>query len=253
VLVTGAGTGIGRHMAVAFAREGARVCVAARREALLEETATLAERAGGERPLVIPTDLTVEAQVDAMVDRAVGELGGLDFAISNAATPGADLAVHEQSLANWNEVLATNLTAQFLVARASLRHMMPRRRGVILTFSSTAALEPHARKSHYTASKLAVLGFTRTLAAEAGPHGIRANTVIPGAVRTELLEAYLERVARERGVGVRTVAEELGRHAALGRVVEPAEVTSTVMFLCSEDASAITGQEIRVCAGASIG
>jgi 3-oxoacyl-[acyl-carrier protein] reductase len=252
-LITGAGTGIGREMAIAFAREGARVCVAARREALLEETASLAEAAGGMRPLVVPMDLTAEAEVDATVDRATRELGGLDFVISNAAYAGTDLHVWEQTLENWNQVLATNLTGQFLVARASLRHMIPQRSGVILTFSSTAALGGFERKSHYTASKLGVFGFTRTLALEAGQYGIRANTVVPGAVKTDLLANYWKRIAAERGVEVEVVAEELGRKAALRRAVEPDEVTKTVLFLCSDDASGITGQEIRVCAGAALG
>lgn len=252
-IITGAGTGIGRDMAIGFVREGARVCVAARREELLHETADLAERAGGERPLVVPTDLTVESDVDTMADRVAERFGGIDFMINNAAHAGQDLYVHEQTLENWNRVLATNLTSQFLVARASLRHMIPRRSGVILTFSSTAALGGFERKSHYTASKLGILGFTRTLALEVGRYGIRANTVVPGAVKTELLASYWKRVAAERGVEVAIVEEEFGRHAALGRAVEPAEVTKTVMFLCSDDASGITGQEIRICAGAALG
>jgi len=252
-IITGAGTGIGRDMAIGFAREGARVCVAARRGGPLEETAALAEKAGGLRPLVLPTDITVEAQVDAMVERSAEHFGRIDFMINNAAFAGVDLHVHEQTLENWNQVLATNLTSQFLVARASLRHMIPQRCGVILTFSSTAALGAIERKSHYAASKLGIFGFTRTLAMEVGRYGIRANTIVPGAVRTELLENYWRRIARERGVEVETVAAEVGGRAALGRVVEAREVTSTVMFLCSDDASAITGQEIRVCAGAAIG
>lgn len=252
-IITGAGTGIGRDMAIAFAREGARVCVAARRRDLLEETATLAEEAGGEPPLVLRADLTVEDDVDAMVDRTVERFGAPDFMISNAAYAGKDLYVHEQTLDNWNQVLATNLTSHFLVSRACLRYMIPRRSGVILTFSSTAAEAAFERKSHYTSSKLGIFGFTRTLAMEVGRHGIRANTVVPGAVKTDLLVSYWERIAAERGVDVATVAEESGRQSALGRVVEPREVTNTVMFLCSNDASAITGQEIRVCAGATIG
>ncbi|MEJ2336939.1 MAG: SDR family NAD(P)-dependent oxidoreductase [Gemmatimonadales bacterium] len=252
-IITGAGTGIGRDMAIGFVREGARVCVAARRKELLEETADLAARAGGERPLVLPMDLTVESDVDAMADCVAERFGGIDFMINNAAYAGQDLAVQEQTLENWNQVIATNLTSQFLVARASLRHMIPRRSGVILTFSSTAALRGFERKSHYTASKLGIFGFTRTLALEVGRYGIRANTVVPGAVKTELLAGYWKRIAGERGVDVRIVEEEFGREAALGRAVEPGEVTKTVMFLCSDDASGITGQEIRVCAGAAMG
>lgn len=252
-IITGAGTGIGRDMAIDFAREGARVCVAARREPLLEETAGLAEKAGGERPLVVRTDLTREGDVDAMVDRTIERFGRVDFMINNAASAGADLFVHEQTLENWNQTVATNLTSQFLVSRACLRHMIPQRSGVILTFSSTAALGPFPRKSHYTASKLGIFGFTRTLAMEVGEYGIRANTIVPGAIKTELLLNYWERIAGERGVDVEVVAKEAGSKAALGRAIEPNEITRTVMFLCSDDASAITGQEIRVCAGAAMG
>lgn len=252
-IITGAGTGIGRDMAVRFAREGARVCIAARREPLLEETADLAERAGAARPLVVRADVSREEDVDAMVERAAAELGPPDFMISNAAQPGADLHVWEQTLENWNQTLATNLTAHFLVSRACLRHMLPRRSGAIVTFSSTAALSAHPRKSHYTASKSGIFGFTRTLALEVGPYGIRANCVVPGAINTELLQNYVKRMAAERGVAPESVARESARGAALGRVVEPHEVTSTVMFLCSEEASAITGQLIRVCGGAALG
>ncbi len=188
-----------------------------------------------------------------MVERTVDRIGCVDFIINNAAYAGTDLHVWEQTLENWNQTLATNLTSQFLVARACLKHMMPRRSGVILTFSSTAALGPYARKSHYTASKSGIFGFTRTLAQEVGAHGIRANCIVPGAVKTELLTNYWERIAGERGVDVEVVAAEMGQRAALGRAVEPAEITGTVMFLCSDDSSAITGQMIRVCAGAAMG
>jgi NAD(P)-dependent dehydrogenase (short-subunit alcohol dehydrogenase family) len=251
-IITGSGTGIGRDMAIAFAREGARVTVAARREPLLVETAELAEKESGHRPLVVQADITREHDVERMVERTVAEFGQLDFMINNAAHPGKDLHVWEQTLENWNQTLATNLTSQFLVSRAALRHMMPRRSGVILTFSSVAALRPHARKSHYTASKSGIFGFTRTLAQEVGPYGIRANCVVPGAIRTELLVNYYKRIAAERGVTPEVVASEAARDAALGRAVEPQEVTRVVMFLCSDDASAITGQMIRVCAGAAM-
>lgn len=253
VIITGAGAGIGRDMTLAFAREGARLAIAARRVALLEETADLAEEATGHRPLVVETDVTQEAQVDRMVDSAVDEFGRLDVAISNAASPGKDLYLWEQTLENWNQTVATNLTAQFLVSRAALRHLMPQRSGVIILFSSTAAYEPFPRKSHYSASKYAALALTRTLAKEAGGHGIRANCVVPGATRTELLGAYFERVAGERGIDVEEVEAESAANAALGRIVTPREVTETVLFLCSDAGSGISGQTIRVCAGASMG
>ncbi len=253
VVVTGAGAGIGRDMTLAFAREGARLAIGARRVGLLEETADLAEKETGQRPLVYQTDVTQEEQVDRLVDSAVAELGRLDIAVSNAASPGKDLYLWEQTLDNWNHTLATNLTAQFLVSRAALRHLMPQRSGVIILFSSTAAYEAFPRKSHYSASKFAALALTRTLAKEAGAHGIRANCVVPGATATELLTGYFERIAAERGVDASQVEAELAAGAALERIVTPREVTDTVLFLCSDAGSAITGQAIRVCAGASLG
>jgi len=252
VIVTGAGEGIGRDMTLAFAREGARVAIAARRVALLEETADLVQQETGHRPLVYQTDVTQESQVDRLVDSAAAEFGGLDIAVSNAAAPGKDLHLWEQTLDNWNQTLATNLTAQFLVARAALRHQMPRRRGVIVLFSSTAAYEAFPRKSHYSTSKFAVFALTRTLAKEAGAYGIRANCVVPGATRTELLTRYVERIAGERGIEPADVEAEMAANAALERIVAPREVTDTVLFLCSDAGGGITGQAIRVCAGASL-
>jgi len=252
VVITGAGAGIGRDMTLAFAHEGARVAIGARRVSLLEETADLTEGATGHRPLVIETDVTEEAQVDRLIDSAVSELGGLDIAISNAASAGKDLYLWEQTLENWNQTLATNLTAQFLVARAALRHLMPRSSGVIILFSSTAAYEAFPRKSHYSASKYGALALTRTLAKEAGAHGIRANCVVPGSTATELLSAYIERIAGERGIDTAEMEAELAANTSLGRIVTPREVTESVLFLCSDAASGITGQVIRVCAGASL-
>ena len=251
-IITGAGTGIGRDMAIAFTKEGANVTIAARRQNLLEETADLAEQASGRRPLVVKMDLTIEEQVDDMVEQTVAKFGQVDFMINNAAMPGKDLYIWEQTLENWNQTLATNLTSKFLTSRACLKHMMPRRTGVILTFSSTAALGPYPRKSHYTASKSAIFGFTRTLAQEVGPYGIRANCIVPGAIATDLLKNYIKRIADEQGKDPDEMAKEMASNVALQRQVRPEEVTKTVMFLCSDDSSAITGQMIRVCAGGAM-
>jgi len=252
-IITGAGSGIGRQMAIDFCGEGANVVIAARRRELLEETADLTEKASGRRPCVVETDITVEEDVERMAEEAIREFGQIDFMINNAAAPGKDLHVWEQTLENWNATVATNLTSQFLVSRACLKHMMPRRQGVILTFSSTAALQPFPRKSHYVASKCGAIAFTRTLAAEVGPHGIRANCVVPGATRTELFVAYTERLAKERGVTASEIEKELTGDTALQRAVSPEEISGTARFLCSSDAGGITGQAIRVCAGAMSG
>ena len=129
---------------------------------------------------------------------------------------------------------------------------MPQRSGVIILFSSTAAYEGFPRKSHYSASKFAALALTRTLAVEAGAHGIRANCIVPGATGTELLAGYFERIAAERGIDAEEVEAEHAANAALGRIVTPREVTDTVLILCSDAGGGISGQAIRVCAGASL-
>ena len=251
-IITGAGTGIGQDMAIAFSKEGANVTIAARRENLLEETADLAERESGRRPLVVKTDITQESQVENMVEQTVEAFGQVDYMINNAAVPGTDLHVWEQTLENWNQVIATNLTAKLLTARACLKHMMPRRTGAIINFASTAAYGPYARKSHYTAAYSGVFGFTRTLAQEAGPHGIRVNCVVPGPISTDLLKNYVVRIAGEQGVDPEELGKQMTSTSALQRFIEPSEVTKTVMFLCSDEASAITGQKVTVCGGTAM-
>jgi NAD(P)-dependent dehydrogenase (short-subunit alcohol dehydrogenase family) len=247
-IITGAGTGIGRDMAISFAGAGARVAITGRRRDPLEETADLAAREG-QRPLVLPADMSVEGQVDNFVERVVEALGPVDFLISNAAEPGKDLYIQEETLDNWNACIGTNMTAAMLLSRACLKHMLPRRSGVILTLSSGAALEPMERKSHYSATKMGLIAFTRCVAGEAGPHGIRANCIVVGPTYTDLAKRYYERIAAERGVDVQTVLDESNQRLALRRQVQPHEITSTAMFLCSDGAGAITGQAIRVDAG----
>ena len=219
-IITGAGSGIGRDMAISFARQGAKVAITGRRPDPLEETADLAGKEG-RRPLVIPGDVSVEDHVEGFVEQVVKELGPVDNLVSNAAEPGKDMYLQDETLENWHACIATNITAPMLLARACLPHMLPRRSGAIVTLSSGAALEPMERKGHYSVTKMGLISLTRNLALEVGPQGVRANCIVVGATATELAKRYYERIAGERGVPVEEVLKEFTDRPALKRQVQP--------------------------------
>ena len=250
VIVTGAGGGIGRVVARRYGAAGASVVLAARRREPLEETADLVRDAGGEAHVVV-ADLRDEDACVAVVAAAIERFGSVDVLINNAAVPGRDLAVADMTLENWNDTIATNLTGPMVLSREALRQaMIPAGRGNIQFFSSAAAKSVLPRKSHYAVAKLGLLPLARTLADEVGRHGIRVNTLVIGTVRGELLDGYLGRLAAEEGVDPGVVADRFTASAALGRFVEADEVADVSLWLASDAASAITGQDLNVTAGA---
>jgi NAD(P)-dependent dehydrogenase (short-subunit alcohol dehydrogenase family) len=252
VVVTGAGTGVGRVLATRYAQAGARVLVAARRVELLEETAAMVRDEGAEAA-VVGADLRVEDDCRRVVATAVERWGGLDVLLNNAAVPGRDMPVSEMSLDNWNDTIATNVTGPMLLAREALSQaMVPARSGNIQFFSSGAAKAVRPKKSHYAVAKMGLLPLTRTLALEVGELGIRVNTLVLGAVSGELVDAWLDRVAAEKGTDRAELLAELGKDAALRRLVDPREVADTSLWLASDASSAITGQDINVTAGAEM-
>lgn len=248
-IVTGAGSGIGRAIAKAFGRAGADVVLVGRRAEPLEETAE-AIRALGPRALALPTDLTVEEDVRALVAHATEDLGRVDVLANCAASAADETTTANMTLAMWNETLATTLTSVMLLSRECLtRSMLPRRAGSIVNVASTAALRGVAEKGHFSAAKAGVLRFTEALAEEVGPHGIRANCIVPGLIATERLRQYHERVSAQRGLDVDRVVDEAARQVALRRLITPEEVAAAAVFLASEQSSGITGQAIHVTGG----
>lgn len=249
VLVTGAGRGIGRALARRYAAAGYAVALAGRGKDALDETADLVRAAAG-TALVVVGDVRSEDSCGELVGRALAELGRLDVLLNNAAVPGQDQAVVDMDLANWNDTIATNVTGPMLLSREALRRaMIPAGAGNIQFFSSAAAKAVLPRKAHYAAAKLALLPLAQTLAIEVGPRGVRVNTLVIGTVDGELVDAYVERVAGERGVPAEEVKGALAGYAALGRLVRPEEVAEVSLWLASDAASAITGQDINVTAG----
>jgi NAD(P)-dependent dehydrogenase (short-subunit alcohol dehydrogenase family) len=248
-IVTGAGSGIGRAIARTFAAEGADVVLAGRRVEPLEETAGMVA-ALGTRALVVPADVSIEADVRELVERTIAELGRIDVLVNNAASAGEDQTVANMTLDNWNATLATTLTGAMLCARECLtRSMLPRRAGAIVNVASSAARHGLPRRSHFSAAKAGLLAFTKALAGEVGPQGIRVNALVPGPVATELLHKYHQRVAAERGVAYERIVAEASRNTALRRLITPDEVAAVAVFLASEQASGITGQAIDVTGG----
>jgi NAD(P)-dependent dehydrogenase (short-subunit alcohol dehydrogenase family) len=196
-IITGASTGLGPVLGSLFVRKGARVLLAARREELVRDAA----HAAGPGAIAMRADVTDEHDVATMVTRAVDEFGQVDILCNNAAAPGQDRWIWEQTLDNWNATIAIDITAAMLCTREVLNQsMMQRRRGVILNFSSTASYTGMVRKTHYVAAKGSLRAFTKAVALEVGPYGIRCNCIVPGAIDTELWRNWVQRMADEQGV-----------------------------------------------------
>lgn len=245
-IITGAGTGLGAVMAKLFVDHGARVLLAARREALVQEAA----KSCGPNAVAMRADVTDEDDVAAMVAQAVETFGQVDVMCNNAAVPGQDLHVWEQTLENWNATFAVDITAAMLCTREVLKQsMLERRSGVILNFSSSAGLRPQPRKTHYVTAKASLRAFTKAVALEVGPHGIRCNCLVPGGIETELWENWVRRTAAERGVDYESRRAELLAGTALRDISRPIDVANAALFLASDESRTITGQSVVVDAG----
>ena len=245
-IITGASTGLGPVMGALFATEGAKVLLAARREDLVQEAAA----AAGNGAIGMRADVTNEDDVAAMVRRAVEEFGHVDVMCNNAAAPGKDLHIWEQTLENWNDTIAIDVTAAMLCTREVLRQsMLERRSGVILNFSSTSSYGGMVRKSHYVTAKAALRAFTKAVALDVGEYGIRCNCVVPGAIDTDLWRNWVKRMAGEQDVDYETLRARMLKGVALRDISSTTDVANLGLFLASDESRTITGQSIPVDAG----
>ena len=212
-LVTGAGRGIGRAIALAFAEEGAAVALIARSRADLAGVAAEIRERGG-RALAVPTDVTQDAAVESAVENVAGELGRLDILVTSAGT--ASFApVADSKPGDWDAMLALNLRAVMVCCRAALPTMMRQRSGTILNLASIAAKRALPGSAVYTATKMAVIGFSRVLAEELRPHGVRVGVLVPGAVDTPLWDTLGSSPPREKMLRPEDVARAAVLMAAL--------------------------------------
>ena len=255
-IVTGAGRGIGKSIALTLAEAGADVVLAARTVKEIEQTAAEVRKLG-RKALVIPTDVTQEDQVKRVVERTISEFGKIDILVNNAGTiagkpivaipgtkaqglPGTQVTEDTLTLEDWHRIMETNLTSVFLFAQAVGPHMMKQRKGKVINISSTNSLKGTPGVAAYSASKGGLNVFTQCLASEWAPFNINVNAIAPGTINAGMTAPFLK---DPEGLKVRLDA------IPLGRVCEPREVALLVLFLASEASDYLVGQVLTIDGG----
>lgn len=252
VLVTGGTSGIGKATVEAFAREGASVAFCGRREALGREVADSVKRSGG-TALYVRADVREERDVAAFVGEAVKAFGGVDIAFNNAGIT-VEKPLHEFALAEWDDVVNTNLRGVFLSMKYEIPRMIERGGGTILVTSSLVANYASAKRSVYTATKAGLIGLVRSAAQDYADKGIRVNAILPGTTDT----AFIRRLA-----GTESLPDEVWRVAAaqwgksnvrgLGRMATPEEIATFVLSMASPELTYMTGAALSSDGGSGVG
>jgi 3-oxoacyl-[acyl-carrier protein] reductase len=243
VLVTGGGSGIGRGVAEAFGRAGARVALTYRESQAGADAVVESITSAGGEAMAMEADLTQEAEVERAFAAVRDAFGTLDVLVANSGGLLQRSRVVDCPLELWNQAVAVNFTSTFLCCRAALRIMEPAGRGAIITISSLAALNGGGSgAAHYAATKGGVVTFTRALAKEVGPLGIRVNSVAPGLIGTQFHDRFSTPEGRRKTV----------ERTPLAREGSPADVAGLVLYLASPLAAFVTGETIEVSGGQSL-
>ena len=251
VVVTGGGRGLGRVIALACAREGADLVLASRSVEALQETRAEVESLGREA-LVVPTDIRHEDSVRNLAEQALTRFGHIDILVNNTGITGPTAPLWEITPVEWEETFAVNVTGAYLCCRAFLPSMIERRSGSILFISSMTGKRPLFGRTPYAAGKIALVGLARTLAWETGPYGIRVNVVSPGPIEGERVERVIRNQAQAEGISEDEARRRFTSSSPLGRLVPPGDIADAVVFLASDKAASITGEDLNVSAGTAM-
>jgi NAD(P)-dependent dehydrogenase (short-subunit alcohol dehydrogenase family) len=243
-LITGGGTGIGEGVAKVFAAAGAHVIVAGRRAEPLEH---VAQNTGG---TALICDVTNPDNVKSLFSAATAITGRLDVLVNNAGIPGPIAPVSQVDMTAWRACLEVNLFGAMHCLQEGARIMSSQKSGAIINMSSLMGVQGYPMRSAYCASKFALVGISQAMARELGPHGVRVNILLPGAVSGENMDRILEKRALAEGRPIADIArEDYTNPAALRRWVSPQEVGRAALYLASDLSSATTGETIKVDCG----
>jgi NAD(P)-dependent dehydrogenase (short-subunit alcohol dehydrogenase family) len=241
VIITGAGSGIGRAASLLFSKEGARLIAVDRSESV-KETAGLVTEAGGTIEAVM-ADAGSEKDVKAFIDRAVSQYGKLDAIWANAGISGGLVPIADQTVEQWQEILRINLIGPFLAVKHVMPLMIKQGHGAIVCTASVAGLKSGASGHPYAASKAGVISLVQTTAYSLSGTGVRINAVCPGLIETGMTKPVFER-AKERGT-----TDKIGQLNPLKRAGQPHEIAAMGLFLASDEASYVNGQAFPVDGG----
>jgi NAD(P)-dependent dehydrogenase (short-subunit alcohol dehydrogenase family) len=245
-IVTGVSQGLGRQIALTLAEHGAEVAVAARGDGIHDTT----ERIADDRALAVELDLTDESSVVDAIDRTVAEFGGLDCVVNNAGIAGPTAHVEDVSTEEWHRTLDVNLTGPFLMVKHAVPHLRSSENASVVNIGSSTGKRPLPERTPYAASKIGMIGLTRTLAFELGDAGVRVNTICPGPMDNQRLRETFQRHADQMGVSYEEALYELIlSDQAIEEILTTEEVAEAVAFLASPNGRHITAQDINVDAG----
>jgi NAD(P)-dependent dehydrogenase (short-subunit alcohol dehydrogenase family) len=248
-VVSGIGPGLGRELALALARHGASLVLAARSEGALAELAKeVAPLAGGRRVETLPCDVTRPEDCARLASRVRDAFGHADVLVNNAYHPGTYVPIEADDLEGWRAPFEVNVLGSLRLTKALLPLLAPRRGSVVMV-NSMIVRRPLPTMGGYAASKAALLAATQTLAREVGGSGVRVNSVVPGYIFGPALEGYFAAQAKQRGVDARVPYDEVAREIALGRIPTSAEVADAVLFFASDLSRAVTGASLDVNGG----
>jgi len=249
-LVTGAGQGLGQAIALRLAREGCHVAVADIREDTAGQTAELVQKETGRRAFAVGCDITKEAEVEALIRRAVETYGRVDVCVANSGILIAG-ETSEFPAEQWRAVIEVNLVGYFLTAKHAARVMKAQKRGVIVQINSKSGKKGSYKNSAYAASKFGGIGLTQSLALELAEYGVRVNAVCPGNLLDSPLwkDSLFKQYARNQGLTEEEVRKKYVDQVPLRRPCVYEDVCNVVVFLASDQASYLTGQALNVTGG----